>query len=545
MSISNISQQPQSLDIFERHLKRFKDQLEKTRCLIEAVKGVLLDDQIQARSMLLMRYVITWLLRIVQPGSNYPKTPIKLPLAEQPSATFACLPEYLLEDIVDNFKFVTSHMPQVIQDTQCEELVTVCVTFLRSPDYVKNPYLKAGLVSILFHGVYPWGRKPKGTLGDLLCSSEFCHRHLLHALMNFYIEAESTGGHNQFYDKFNIRYEIFQVIRCIWGSATYRKNLENESKVNVDFFVRFVNLLMNDVTYVMGEAFRAFQEIHVIQDQLGKPDDLDETQRKEKEEQLEQLQRQARGNMQLTNETVSMLKLFTEVLAGPFTMPEIVQRLADMLDYNLEQMVGPKQGQLRVKDQHTYHFNPKALLSDLMSVFLNLGTQPSFLLAVARDGRSYKPEIFEQALRIMVRAGLKSPEELNSFRRLAKKIAQVHAADQQEEEELGEIPDEFLDPITADLMKDPVTLPSSRQVLDRDSIRAMLLNDPIDPFNRMPLKIEDVIPNDELKAKIQAFKDEAKARKLKAVQEDIQMEENEAVEENDAEEEKVETMDLS
>jgi ubiquitin conjugation factor E4 B len=34
-----------------------------------------------------------------------------------------------------------------------------------------------------------------------------------------------------------------------------------------------------------------------------------------------------------------MLKLFTDALADSFTMPEIVQRLADMLDYNLDAMV--------------------------------------------------------------------------------------------------------------------------------------------------------------------------------------------------------------
>ena len=44
-------------------------------------------------------------------------------------------------------------------------------------------------------------------------------------------------------------------------------------------------------------------------------------------------------------------------------------------------------------------------------------------------------------------------------------------------------------------MKDPVTLPTSRVVVDRATIRGHLLSDSSDPFNRVPLKIEDVIPS--------------------------------------------------
>ncbi len=43
------------------------------------------------------------------------------------------------------------------------------------------------------------------------------------------------------------------------------------------------------------------------------------------------------------------------------------------------------------------------------------------------------------------------------------------------------------------LMRDPVTLPSSRAVVDRSTIKSHLLSDTKDPFNRVPLNIDDVI----------------------------------------------------
>lgn len=86
----------------------------------------------------------------------------------------------------------------------------------------------------------------RGVLGDTLVGSSFANDHLLHALMKFYIgefyisfsysrlltiaECEHSGVSSAFYDKFNIRYEIFQVIKCIWPNSVYEERLSRESK---------------------------------------------------------------------------------------------------------------------------------------------------------------------------------------------------------------------------------------------------------------------------------------------------------------------------
>lgn len=74
-----------------------------------------------------------------------------------------------------------------------------------------------------------------------------------------------------------------------------------------------------------------------------------------------------------------------------------------------------------------------------------------------------------------------------------------------DEDILGDIPDEFLDPVMATLMRDPVTLPTSGQVMDRANIVRHLLSDPSDPFNRKLLTEEMLVPNEELKQQIDAF----------------------------------------
>ncbi|KAF2101129.1 hypothetical protein NA57DRAFT_65398 [Rhizodiscina lignyota] len=515
-------QNPAQLQMFDRAVKKYKDQVEQSRYEIRATQGVLLDEVTQARSMQLMRYVIVWLLRIAS-GKNLPKETLELPLPEKQPEVFRNLPEYFMDDIVDNFKFITRHMPWIITSTQCEELVMICITFLRNSEYIKNPYLKSGLVTILFHGVWPIPNRAKGVLGDLLNASPFAYKHLLHALMKFYIEAESTGTHTQFFDKFNIRYEIFQVIRCIWTNTVYRDNLATEARVNTEFFVRFVNLLLNDVTFVLDESFSAFKTIHDLTAELAAaPADMDQTVKQEKEEALAGAKSKAKGYMQLTNETVSMLKLFTEALADSFTKAEIVQRLADMLDYNLDALAGPKQKELKVENKEEYGWRPQEMLSDIMDVYLNLREKTAFHLAVARDGRSYRDANFTNAGNIMRRFALKSPEELRQWEALARIIAKTKEEDDKAEEDLGEIPDEFLDPLMFTLMEDPVILPKSKVTVDRSTIRSHLLSDPTDPFNRVPMTIEDVMEDTEMKAKIDAFKAERSAKKEQIVAEKME-----------------------
>jgi ubiquitin conjugation factor E4 B len=292
--------------------------------------------------------------------------------------------------------------------------------------------------------------------------------------------------------------------------------------------------MLNDVTFVLDESLTAFRNIRRLQVELDEePSVLSPEERQEKEEDLNANQSRAKSYMQLTTETVQMFKMFTEALPDAFTMPEIVQRLADMLDYNLDAMAGKKQRELKVQDPEQYGFAPAPLLSDIMSVYLNLKDKTSFHLAVARDGRSYKPEAFQNAAKIMmIRTNLKSPDELEVWKKLIATIAVTKEADEQAEEDLGEIPEEFQDPLMYTLMEDPVILPTSRTTIDRSTIRSHLLSDPADPFNRVPLKIEDVIPNTELKAAIEKFKAEARERRIKAIEEQ-NAEESAVIEEQD------------
>jgi ubiquitin conjugation factor E4 B len=75
------------------------------------------------------------------------------------------------------------------------------------------------------------------------------------------------------------------------------------------------------------------------------------------------------------------------------------------------------------------------------------------------------------------------------------KVGKLLEQDNLKEQDLGSVPEHFLDPILFEIMQNPVTLPTSGAVVDLATIKGHLLSSNLDPFNRQPLKLEDVIPS--------------------------------------------------
>jgi hypothetical protein len=68
-----------------------------------------------------------------------------------------------------------------------------------------------------------------------------------------------------------------------------------------------------------------------------------------------------------------------------------------------------------------------------------------------------------------------------------------------------EPPDEFLDPITAVMMRDPVKLPDSGMVLDRQTVVRHLVSSDTDPFTRTKLEMGMVATEVQLRRRIQEW----------------------------------------
>ena len=191
-------------------------------------------------------------------------------------------------------------------------------------------------------------------------------------------------------------------------------------------------------------------------------------------------------------------------VAAVFMVPEMAPRISQMLNHFLVELVGPKCSTLKVKDPDSLHFHPRTLLHEIVTIILHFAPFHEFELAMVHDERSFDPGNLRKAVRVLGRSTTDltvRPEHLQALEAFASRCVEVREEEQAAEEELGEVPDEFQDPITAELMSDPVKLPSGNSV-DRAVITRHLLSDETDPFSRARLTVDMLVDDTELKAKI-------------------------------------------
>lgn len=298
---------------------------------------------------------------------------------------------------------------------------------------------------------------------------------------------------------------------CIYKfSYFFCRLLEREAVQKIEdvepaIFLRFVNLLMNDAIFLLDESLNNLRQIRDLQEAQDRGDwaNLPENERRQNMENLQQLGHLAKFDNMLGRDTIKILKLLTSETKTIFVHNSMVDRIAGMLNYFLLHLVGPKKGSFKVKDMKKFEFEPALTVLEICTIYVNLQDCDSFCLAVANDGRSYSPELFEYAEQVLARIG--GGNLIVDIVEFAEKVRRLEKQQKEDEIALSDPPDEFLDPIMSTLMSDPVLLPTSKTIMDRSTITRHLLSDQTDPFNRAPLTMDQVIPNAELKRQIEEW----------------------------------------
>ena len=326
---------------------------------------------------------------------------------------------------------------------------------------------------------------------------------------------EQTGASSEFYDKFTIRYHISIILKSMWEQSTHKIAIINESKSGKQF-VKFINMLMNDTTFLLDESMDALKRIHEVQQEMEdskKWSEQSQEQQQTRMRNLNQDERQCRSYLTLARETVDMFHYLTQDIKEPFLRPELVDRLAAMLNFNLKQLSGSKCKNLKVRNPEKYNWDPKWLLSHLVDIYVHLDSD-TLAAALANDQRSFSMETFQGAIMRIQKNLSMSPSDVEKFKALGVKAQKITLDNMKKDEDYEDAPEDFigkisnketstlvlildfvlLDPLMSELMEDPVLLPTSGKVMDRKHIMRHLLSTPNDPFNRMTLTEEMLKP---------------------------------------------------
>ncbi|WVZ14039.1 hypothetical protein V8G54_011605 [Vigna mungo] len=457
---------------------------------------ILRDNTLIQNALSFYRLMIVWLVGLV--GG------FKMPLPPTCPMEFATMPEHFVEDAMELLIFA-SRIPKALDGVVLDEFMNFIIMFMASPEFIKNPYLRAKMVEVL--NCWMPRRSGSSATATLFEGHQLSLEYLVRNLLKLYVDIEFTGSHTQFYDKFNIRHNIAELLEYLWQVPSHRnawRQIAKEEEKGV--YLNFLNFLINDSIYLLDESLKKILELKELEAEMSNTVEWEQRPVQERQERTRLFHSQEniiRIDMKLANEDVSMLAFTSEQITAPFLLPEMVERVASMLNYFLLQLVGPQRKSLSLKDPEKYEFRPKHLLKQIVHIYVHLArgdTNSIFPSVISRDGRSYN----DQATDVLHRIG-EDGRIIQEFIQLGAKAKVAASEAMDAEATLGEIPEEFLDPIQYTLMKDPVILPSSRTTVDRAVIQRHLLSDSTDPFNRSHLTVDMLIPNVELKARIEEF----------------------------------------
>lgn len=433
----------------------------------------------------------------------------RMPLPQSCPMEFACMPEHFVEDVMELLIFA-SRIPRALDGVKLDDFMNFIIMFMASPEYIRNPYLRAKMVEVL-NCWMPRRSGSSSVTSSLFEGHQLSVQYLVKNLLKLYVDIEFTGSHTQFYDKFNIRHNIAELLEYLWQVPVHQnawKQIAKEEEKGV--YLNFLNFLINDSIFLLDESLNKILELKELEAEMSNTAEWEQRPAQERQERTRLFHSQEniiRIDMKLAMEDVSMLAFTTEQITAPFLLPEMVERVASMLNYFLLQLVGPQRKSLSLKDPEKYEFRPKQLLKQIVNIYVHLArgdNEDIFPSAITKDGRSYNDQLFTEAANVLRRIG-EDPRIIQAFDDLGIKAKAAASEALDAEAILGDIPDEFLDPIQYTLMKDPVILPSSRIIVDRPVIQRHLLSDATDPFNRSHLTPDMLIPDTELKQKIEEF----------------------------------------
>lgn len=417
---------------------------------------------------------------------------------------FAAYPEFYLDDVLDLVTFTLKHTAGLLvgrnNDWPNHLLVFICCTH-----YFNNPFLAAKVVEVVMM-ITPAVIPAAQNLWYQVISSPMAMEKLFPSLVKFYSDAEAG---TDFYEKFSIRRNIQVIFQCLWNETYYRSVMIQLAKACGPEFIRFINMVINDATFLLDESLASLKKIHDVESLMTNKEEwaaLGREEQQQKESILEDAKRQVRSWLVYAKDTLELLGYLTRDAPQPFAQDVLGDRLASMLNHNIAQLCGRKCMELKVHDAaERFQWEPRKLVGQVVDVYLNLAAfSDSFAEFIAHDERSYTPQMMNDVIRRLVSNNIVPVSQIERFHALAEKVETLYNNKAAQEMELEDAPEEFRDPVMDTLMEDPVKLPSGH-IMDRKHIMRHLLSSQTNPFNRAALSEEELEPVPELRQRIREW----------------------------------------
>ncbi len=432
------------------------------------------------------------------------------------------LPETFVDACMNTLLFIAKTDSSRLSVGNMQYVLLLIVYFLRRPWAISSPHLRANFGGILYYLFLPKSFMQGEERWSANASSDSLFSHYLSelpevfqnlapSLLLLYGDVEKTG----FYERMTHRRNIMVVLKYLWTLSAHRSAFRGIAVSNrsaedgVSYFIRFANGLLNETNHLVSDTIEHLIDIKVINeamnDHAGWTARTDE-EREQMTSRLEEHEQHVSGASGLCLETLELLSLISsdKDIQGPFLIPEILDRFVSMLNNVLLRLTGKKSMELKVDNMHKYNFEPQKMLSLTCRTVAHFSEYSAFHEALANNGFYQEGAPLRKSIKTVQKLNLLTDDEINNLEKILKGAEDARSTSNALDHLHDDAPYEYLDPLLQTLMRDPVKLPSGN-IVDRSTIAQHLLNDETDPFNRQPLTINQLEPQDKLKAEIEEW----------------------------------------
>ena len=316
---------------------------------------------------------------------------------------------------------------------------------------------------------------------------------------------------------------------------------QSENEFN---FTSTANGLMNQANSAITDGLTCLENIRKHEEKIKNIvvwQAKTEEEKKDAENEFQEDEQLAKHHLQTALQALDLLVVVTKHMQQPFMNPLLLGRLASTLTILLRKLI-ESQTSLKVNNPEKYGFNAKELLRKVITTCLNMyGTTTAssttssstssgtndmndsitndtdrttndrralFCAALASPFvEDFDLSILDRSIKIVRKHSIIRGNDFNGqgvelWSSLINRIKKEVESQKEDEEMLGEIPDEFLCALMCTLMEDPVNL-GNDNIVDRNSILQQLLNSGKNPYTMMPMTVDDLVPMPELKLKIE------------------------------------------
>ena len=159
--------------------------------------------------------------------------------------------------------------------------------------------------------------------------------------------------------------------------------------------------------------------------------------------------------------TLGLVELLTEdaTVSAAFSAADLRGRVAGMVLSVIRAFTGRRSLDIKISNPEQYGFDPKDILSRVGRIATHFAAHPEFASSVAESGY-YAPDLLPKCVATLRRLHSLDAARVDALDALANAAAAAHDASRLDAGLENEAPDDFVDPLTCELMVDPVKLPS-------------------------------------------------------------------------------------